>query len=230
MIVIFIKILIVLKLLSINLIGFFDSQILVMVDGGNPFSGPEWYLPSIGFNIDTEYQDDADAYFEQLTDSLETTDSTKSHFLLKLLDFFFGKETALLLRFIHQSDNQYIFCIETRGIPEDRYHYYNEIFVHSGLIEGVNAKEVPSGSHFWKIESDNLDDLLLQLNSITDYIIANFSYDIPRSLDEVVSFLPRAQYQRRTLSEQEFNEWLKEKGIEYGIITEEQSDGEKKTR
>lgn len=60
-----------------------------MLDGGNPFSGPEWYLPTIGIGIDTEYQDEADIYFNKLTDSLKTNSRKKNYYLFQLLEFFY---------------------------------------------------------------------------------------------------------------------------------------------
>ena len=46
------------------------SQILIKVDGGNPFSGAEWHLPNILLHLQTSYKDEADAFFDKLTNSL----------------------------------------------------------------------------------------------------------------------------------------------------------------
>lgn len=196
-----------------------DSQILIMVDGGNPFSGPEWYIPSIGFGLKTEYKDEADTFFDKLTKSLEDENTNNKHFLLELLNFFLEKETSLLLRFIHQKDNKYTFYIESKSITEERYKYYNSLFTKAGLEEGINKNEDMPNSHYWKIESNEISDIINKLNSITEYITNNFSYDIPKSEDEVISLSSLALYKKRILCEEEFNDWLDQKKNEYGINT-----------
>jgi len=196
-----------------------DSQILIMLDGGNPFSGPEWYIPSIGFGLKTEYKDEADIYFDKLTESLEDESNNKKHFLIELLKFFLEKETSLTLRFIHQKDNKYTFYIESKSITEERYKYYNNLFTRAGLEEGINKNEDMPNSHYWKIESNEISDIINKLNSITEYITNNFSYDIPKSEDEAISLSSLALYKKRILSEEEFNDWLDQKKNEYGINT-----------
>ena len=200
------------------------SQVLILVDGGNPFSGEDWYLPSIGIQIHTEYQDEADAFFDELADSLKNESINKSHPMLRLLRFFLDKETGIILRFMHKEEDQYIFYIETTGIPDDRYHYYDQIFINAGLVGVVNDNSQPANRHSWKVEANQLDEILSKLNFISEYIISNFSFDVPKSENEVVSFIPRAKYMKRTLLEEDFEEWLKEQGIKFGIMPEEQTN------
>lgn len=184
------------------------SQLLISIDGGNPFSGPDWYKPSLLIGTNFEYKDEADIYFDKLTSILDETNNKNNHFMLRLLEFFIGKESALLLRFKHNED-KFVFYIESREIPNDRYEYYNQIFTKAGLTEVVNAEGFPPTMHAWKIESDKLDDILLKLDSITNYIIDNYSFDVPKSDDEIINFISRTRFKKKTLSEKEFNKWLK---------------------
>ena len=107
-------------------------------------------------------------------------------------------------------NNKFVFYIESSEIPEDRYKYYKEIFTKAGLVEVVNAEGFPPTMHAWKIESDRLDDILLKIDSATNYIITNYSLDVPKSEDEIISFKSRARFKKKTLSEKEFDKWLKQ--------------------
>lgn len=55
--------------------------------------------------------------------------------------------------------------------------------------------------------------LLSKLNFATEHIIKNYSFSIPKLEEEVISFLSRAKYMKRVLSENQFNDWLMEKEI-----------------
>ena len=200
------------------------SQIIIMTDGGNPFSGPEWYLPTIGVGLDTEYKEEADIYFDKLTDSLEKENSNKDHYLLRLLEFLVDKESALTMRFRHTMDDKFSFFFESSGISEERYNYYKEIFSKAGLIVEEKTENLPPDYHGWMIESDNLDDILSKLDYAADYIISNYSLDIPKSEDEILNFKSRALFKRRTLSEKEFNDWILSKKIEFGMIPKNSDD------
>ena len=193
------------------------AQILIMIDGGNPFSGPDWYKPTIGIHLDTEYKDEVDVFFDELTNSLKNENIKNNHSMLRLLEFFSDKESALSLRFMHKEEGKYTFYIESRDIPKNRYDYYKKMFSESGLIEVVNNSDNLKNRHGWKIESDNLDDVLSKLNHATNHIISNYSLDIPKSEDEIISFIMLAKYMKRTSSENKFDEWLREQEIKYGI-------------
>ena len=202
-----------------------DSQILIQIDGGNPFSGTEWYIPSILFGINSEYKGETDEYLDKLNESLNIEDENKSNSLLNLLEFLLDKESALLLRFVHDKDNRYHFMIESHRISDNRYRYYNELFKGTELVE-ENLKDGPSDKHFWTVGAADLDDILLKIESISKYIINNYSYDVPQNEEDAVSLLSLAKFKRRTLSEEEFDNWLNQKRVEYGLQVES-GNGEK---
>ena len=204
------------------------SQILVSPDGGNPFSGPEWHLASIGLGIDTKNKKVADIYFDKLSESIEKGSSKKEHYLLRLLEFFVGKESALAFRFTHDMNDKYSFCIESSGVSKERKEYYQDLFTKAGLTEIIKFKINPQDRRFWVIESNQLDEFLSKLDSITDFIIDNYILGLPKSEDEFYSFNNKALFKKRTLSEEEFNEWLMKKGIDFGIIKRKPEDKEEK--
>lgn len=189
------------------------SQILIMLDGGNPFSGPEWNLATIGIAKFTMYQDEADPFFDKLTDSLEKDSNNKEHPMLKLLEFLREKETSLVLRYRHMKEDSYAFYIESKKITNDRYQYYNDIFLNAGLIEEQKAEGIDSSRHGWKIEMDNFQNFITKLSNITEYIINEYSYEAPKTEDEIVDFLSLARYKKKNLSEEEFAEWLNNEKI-----------------
>lgn len=187
------------------------SQILLRADGGNPFSGPEWYMPYIGLAFNTEYKNEADICFDKLIEALEKINiKEEKHILIKLLEFLIGKESGLTLRFKHTEEDKYEFLIEALSLGEKKNNYYNELFTNAGLEEVPIDKEF-SSMHEWKIESDSLKDISLQMESIIDYIINNYSMELPTSEKEIYKFNLKALYMKRTLSEEQFEKWLHKK-------------------
>lgn len=191
-----------------------SSQILISVDGGNPFGGDDWTKATVLLGLDTKYQEEADAYFDELTRGVKESNGNQNHQLLELLDFFAGKESSLFLRFRHTNDGQYIFNIESRDIPNDRYSYYNDVFTKAGLIE-TESPITNNTRHDWQIESDSLNDMLEKLNTISKYIIENYSLEAPKSEDEILNFNMEARFKQRTMSKEEFEAWLGEKYEEF---------------
>ena len=187
------------------------SHIHVSVEGGNPVSGPDWDKPDIMFSLDTKYQDEADAYFNELTNSLKDDISEKKeNSLFKLLDFFIDKESALSFRFTHINDNQYEFDIYSSTIPDSRYDYYDNIFTKAGLAEDSTIFIEGDKRHRWKIESNNIEDIQRKMENATEYIINNYTLPAPTSEDEIYSFNSHARLMKKNLSKEEFEKWLEE--------------------
>lgn len=184
------------------------SQVMISVDGGNPFSGPEWYLPYISLGFDTEYKEEADICFDKLTECLEKESKKKNkHLLLKLLEFFIDKESGLVFRFKHTEEDKYEFYIEATFISDNRYKVYNDIFIKAGLIEDTSKER--QNMHYWKIESNNLKEISSQIESITEYLINNYSVEPPTSKKEFLSFNHYARFMKRKMTKEKFEKWLK---------------------
>lgn len=187
------------------------SHIFVSVDGGNPSSGPDWDKPSVSLSLDTKYQDEADDYFNKLTNSLKDEISEKKeNSLFKLLDFFIDKESTLSFGFSHTSDNQYTFSIKSGKIPDSRYNYYDNIFTKAGLIEDKTTFPESNKIYDWKIESNSLDDILRKMEYIAEYIINNYTLPAPISEDEILDYYSQVRFKKKTLPKNEFEKWFDE--------------------
>ena len=184
-----------------------ESQIVIMVDGGNPFSGPEWYLSSIGMGIDTMYKDEADVYFDSLTNALED-DSNKTHPVLELLEFFLNKESGIVLRFRHNKNNKFVFYIEAR-ISDERCKYYDNLFKKAGMEETINNTG-DDKRHAWKIEDDRLENILKRIENAKDIITKEYDLKPEEDEEKIFAYTLKARYKMKTLTEKEFEEWLKQ--------------------
>jgi len=191
------------------------SQILVCIDGGNPFSGPEWFIPDITIGFDTEYDDETDRYLDMLTETLKNDNNEeKIHPLFDLIEFLINKETGLIIRIRHTMNDKYILTIESRQIIDDRYHYYNKLFKKVGLTE-INYLNEREYCHDWKKEFETQEDLLIGMRNIADYIINEYSLEPESSEDNIVNFILLARFKKKNLSNEEFDKWLKQKYEEF---------------
>lgn len=184
-----------------------DSQILIMVDGGNPFSGPEWYLPSIAVGIDSIIKKEVEAYFNDLDKVLNKNNNNKTHPMIDLLNFFLDKETGLLLRLKHTKDDKFIFTLEARQAIQERLDYYNDIFIKAGLIPIPFDIEV-CPNYEWKIESDNFEDMLNKLNKTKEYIIKNYSLEPEIKEENIKNFILLSRFKRKELNQEELEKYL----------------------
>lgn len=182
------------------------SQIYIMIDGGNPFAGEEWYKSVINVGLDTKYKEETDIYFDNLNKSLEKDINIEKHPLLDLLNFFHDKETGLSLRFKHKEDNSYVFDIEGLIISNERYKYYNDVFTKSGLIDIVNEQN--NKRHEWKIESNNLEDILAKMNNVNNIIMSEYALEPETDETKIDNLTLLARLKKKNLNENEFNEWL----------------------
>lgn len=189
-----------------NIVG---SQVLISVDGGNPFSGPEWDLSTISIGIDTEYQDEADIYFDNLIAALEKNLVEDSHPMLDLLNFFVNKESGLLFRFRHDKNNKFVFYIESRRVIDERYNYYNDLFTKAGFIE-IENKNIDCKRHNWKIEDNNINSILNKLEKAKNIIIDNYLLEIETDENKIIDFILKTRFKKKNLTEKKFNKWLKQ--------------------
>ena len=152
----------VIKLLA-ACINLEESQIFISPDGGNPISGEDWYITNIGIGFETESIEKSGKNLDTLSSALNNDTSLKEaeliSLLLKLSDFLVDKESALKLRF-NYSENKYSFSIECTPVNEEVSIYFDKLFKEANFFEAENpVKE--SKRRFWKIESDNLDDMII---------------------------------------------------------------------
>lgn len=192
-----------------------DMQVLICM-AGNPFSGPTWHLPTICLSFETNYKDETDKYFDELNDILKTNyDNEKVHPLVAFMDYFSKEKNDFLFRMRHKKDNTFDFIIEISRINDKRLNYYNSVFTNAGLKETIFPKI--NRRHFWSIQSDNVDELLLKMEKALKYIVENsFDYSLPNKEEEILNFIEKSLYMKNKLSDEEFSKWLQhEKETKY---------------
>lgn len=192
------------------------SQFFVNPDGGNPFSGPDWYKPSITIGFDTAYKDEADICFNALTNKILSDNkelSSKDNFsykILDLLDYFTGKESGLLFRFYHKDDGVYIFDAEWRQ-PNNKFNYFNNLFTKSGLSLDKTSKL--ENRKKWIIKDKDLDKIIKKSTKSINYILNNYSLGMPSTIVEIDNFLDAAHFNKREFGDtkkgrKKLNKWI----------------------
>ena len=189
------------------------SQILITANAGNPFGGKDWYKPNIGIGFNVEYQDEADEIFNKLSNNLENKNNTGvANKFIDLYNFFNGKGSNLVFRFRHRDDDSCVFYVESGPIDDKRFKYYDQLIKENSFETSNSEMTVyDSRRHEWKIESNNLDDIITKINIFVDNFTSKFSYPAPSSEDEVLGFNELADFKRKTLSKEEFDLWLMKK-------------------
>ena len=207
----------VIKLLA-ACINLEESQILISPDGGNPISGEDWYITNIGIWFETESIEKSCKNLDTLSSALNNDTSLKEKelvsLLLKLSDFLVDKESALKLRF-NYSENKYSFSIECTPVNEEVSIYFDKLFKEANFFEAENpVKE--SKRRFWKIESDNLDDMINKLHESINYIINNYSLEPPTREEDITDVHQLARFKRKEFgndvdSYERFVDWYEQK-------------------
>ena len=207
----------VIKLLA-ACINLEESQIFISPDGGNPISGEDWYITNIGIGFETESIEKSGKNLDTLSSALNNDTSLKEaelvSLLLKLSDFLVDKESALKLRF-NYSENKYSFSIECTPVNEEVSIYFDKLFKEANFFEAENpVKE--SKRRFWKIESDNLDDMINKLHESINYIINNYSLEPPTREEDITDLHQLARFKRKEFgndvdSYERFVAWYEQK-------------------
>lgn len=206
-----------LKILSAAL-NFKNTQMFVNPDGGNPFSGDEWYLPFVNVGMTSSTREESYTYCDSLTEALnsdkliypENVELYKK--FLNLLDFFLDKESGLLFRIKHEHDGEYIFSIESPPAKEIIELYYNQLFTDAGLVKKTNP-DVPERL-YWKKRSYDLEEFKNDVIKAIDIIINNYSLEPATSEDEITNFQLLARFKKKEFGDslegkEKMTEWLR---------------------
>ena len=147
-----------------------NTKIIITPDGGNPFSGPNWYKPELALCLDEKDINETDEILNLLTDSLNNeNDNTKENFfsqLLKLHDFFAYKESGLMFEAIYTKEGTYRFTIYLID-RKNKFEYFNNLFSKAGLIFNTDFKLFDS----WKIETKTKEEIIIQTKEQIDIIL-----------------------------------------------------------
>jgi len=198
------------------------SQILASIDGGNPFSGPEWHLASITLGFDTKSKQEADEYLDKLNDTLKNSNKEDlKHPIIDLLEFFLDKETGLLIRYVYTEDKKYIFTLETSKTNDKRYNYYHNIFTKAGFEEEIKVFDETYKRYYWDIKSENFNEISKKIKDAVNLIINEYSLEPDTNEKDIDRFNLIARLKRKNLSPEEFDKWLTEERIKRDKAIEE---------
>ncbi len=186
------------------------SQLLIIPEGKNPLSGPDWYKPSITLGSDASYKDVADEQFESIIRTINNENKVQTLIdtspILDLLDFFIEKYTTIIFRIKHNNDDSFIFSIE--GIVKEEselYKYFNT------CLKKLNfTLIIPKIGHrkYWEYITKDSKEMNKILKDASTLLINNYSLKIPTSVDETDLFSVKAHIMRKKLSEEEFQKWV----------------------
>lgn len=201
------------------------SDIYIQIDGVNPFSGEDFDKAFISIGNDSKYENETDSFFDLLSDALKNNMQEKGeHPLLKILNFLNDKGSGLNLRLIYNRDDSYDFSIESSIISEDRYKYYSDLFKNAGMVENKSENK---NRYEWQIKSNNLKDILKKIDDISNVIINNFSLEPETDENKITNFILLAKYKKKTLSKNDFENWLKDENSKFlGTNSEEKENAE----
>lgn len=204
----------VLKLLnaSQNIKG---TSFLVMPDGGNPLSGPDWNRPILTLCFDAQEKREIDSILEKLTLSLTSNQenlNTDDLFaqLLEIAHFFANKESGLDFCALHNQDDSYSFITRAEKL---NFEYYNSLLQNAGL----QLVETPEDwwCNEWSIEGNDAQSLLSKVKTGIASIMQNYSLEKPTEISEEMSFNAMARIKKREFGDslegqQKFKKWARE--------------------
>lgn len=190
------------------------SQAVFFPDGGNPFSGPNWYKPNIALGFDVEYKEEADQLFDMMSNGLQTNEENNTNYsnIIKLFNFLIGKYSGITLRMIHNQNDEYTFKIE-RSIHDDEIEIFKEL---NNLLSSSGLTLIEDETPFkrWIIKSNDEKELVSNLITILNNIISNYSLKKPESMEESSRLNIKAHIKRDECIKQgkmnEFDLWLME--------------------
>ncbi len=197
------------SLIMNTVLSFPGSQILIRPDGGNPFSGRDWYKPDIGVGFDYLYKDETDDTLDKITKVINGEDKIPSELDLSpihdLCNFFINKYIGVSFRIKQGHDKNYMFSVECKAKEDsEKYNFFNDYL--SSLGYNLSSLE-DIDRRFWKYKTNNVQEFNDIVKKTSDLLINNFSLKIPDNPEEVDEFNIKAHLIRNK-SEEEFEKWL----------------------
>ena len=191
------------------------TKIVIMPDGGNPFSGEDWYEPGLTFCFQKLYKKETDEILDSLTDTLNNKKERviKENFFSKMLElynFFAYKESGLSFTGYYTEEQNYKFIINLWS-KKNKFDYFNNLLSKSGLIHESNTENKPFES--WSIETNKLEEIIDKTKYCINYIINNYNLELPNSINELTNFHEIALFKKREFGDslegkEQFNQWL----------------------
>lgn len=193
-----------------------NSDLFFNPGPGNPFSGPEWDLPTLSIGYYPLSEEEINRNYDVVSYNLLNEEKFKDNFVKQLFNFAEhcnNKNSNISFR-LRNIDNNYIFTIESSPILDEEFDRLNDAFTSSGLEEVELSREfVEDNRHHWKIEDSNLNLLIEKVNKSISEIIKKDVVKAPTSEEEVLDFNRRAKFKKDNMrntpiGEMEFDKWL----------------------
>lgn len=191
------------------------TSFLVMPDGGNPLSGPNWNRPILTLCFETQEKGKINFILEKLTLALISnqeeldTDNLFAQ-LLELAHFFANKESGLDFCALHNQDDSYSFIARAEKL---NFEYYNSLLQNAGL----KLVETPENwwCNEWSMESNDVQALSQKIKTCIASIMQNYSLEKPTEILEEMSFYAMARIKKREFGDslegqQKFKRWAQE--------------------
>ena len=195
------------------------SQVLISPDGGNPYSGDDWYKPGINLGFDTNKEEEASSIFKLLDATINSESHTYDEAcksLIELVDFLVGKLSDLLIRIQHGRNGEYSISIEGKIKDENKALELNKILTQIGFTLSIPWEE-DYARKSWDMNIKGFKELCGKIKEITQIIIENYSLPIPTLEDDedkltlrTKAHLKRKQSLEETGDLKQFKQWLKE--------------------
>lgn len=208
----------VLKLLNVaqNIKG---TSFLVMPDGGNPLSGPNWNRPNLSLWFEAQEKREINSILEKLTLALTSNKeelNIDNAFFAQLLDlahFFANKESGLDFCAFHNQDDRYSFLMRAEKL---NFEYYNSLLQNAGLQLAETPKDWWCNE--WSMESNEVQALSQKTKTCIESIMQNYSLEKPTEISKGMSFNAIACIKKREFGDslegqQKFAEWLQDEWI-----------------
>ena len=189
------------------------SNISISPDGGNPFSGKDWYKPTITLGFNDETKEEVEQHLQYLTYILKNDqtmiENTRTSSILELLDFLINKYSALTIFITHTEDEKYEIAVEGKTKMKKEKH---DILKHVFEPIGLEEKEV-GPRYCWEHSYHDMDELEQGIKKVSSHIIDNYTFQTPTKEEECEKFNTIAHLKRKESLEKtgkldEFNKWL----------------------
>lgn len=197
---------------------FNNSQIFLAPNGGNPFSGPNWFRPFISFAIYDKTIEENDKVFEQMNDAINLKEpvNNKGQVFTEIydfLDFFKDKDCGLVIRAIHTKTDKYTFAMEI----DKGYQNVSKIFTKAGYTLDKSTYDRPRKE--WKIEVEDSEVLAEKIKYSKKIIFNEWDIEPLNEINENMSFntaarIKRKQFGDTLLGRKRFDLWLNMKRMQ----------------
>lgn len=194
-----------------------DSDIFILPNGGNPFSGPDWYKPSICIGSSSPTKKESNRFFDVLSNTIDENDikqANEDSLILELLNylyFFNGKGLDENLRLVHNANEkkQYTFSIE--GFYDiNNFNRLNPIYQKNGFKMILSDKI--EDLTFFTLSSNDPQELAEKMRKGREYLQERYWVEYPSPENATSTNLQvrlmRMRFGDTQEGRQKFEEWF----------------------